>query len=254
MLIAGKRVVVAGYGWCGKGVAMRGRGMGANVIVTEVDPIRALEATMDGFRVMPIADAALVDPGDRIVVPGHPDRALRGQERAAVARAEGVHRRSVQVPTRVLHRRHAVPSLQDPDEGVLRELLGLVPVPGDEPQGSVEPVALLLEERLERLRRHDGHIRGRHAHVRRVTHITYNGWRRGSAYTIHGYRSPAMRAACRVSAKARLRGGGRRRTGCPRSRTGRVARTCTRVRTHSASIARRAHPGRSRRGRGPRRS
>src|SRR5919205_4687704 len=52
MLIAGKRVVVAGYGWCGKGVAARARGMGAKVIVTEVDPVRALEAAMDGFEVM----------------------------------------------------------------------------------------------------------------------------------------------------------------------------------------------------------
>ena len=58
ILLAGKCLVVVGYGWCGKGVAMRGRGMGANVIVTEVDPIRALEAIMDGFRVMPIAAAA----------------------------------------------------------------------------------------------------------------------------------------------------------------------------------------------------
>ena len=58
MLIAGKRVVVAGYGWCGKGVAMRAKGMGAHVIVTEVDPIRALEAAMDGFEVMEISKAA----------------------------------------------------------------------------------------------------------------------------------------------------------------------------------------------------
>ncbi len=58
MLIAGKRVVVAGYGWCGKGVAMRSKGMGAHVIVTEVDPIRALEAAMDGFEVMEMTKAA----------------------------------------------------------------------------------------------------------------------------------------------------------------------------------------------------
>ena len=58
ILLAGKTVVVAGYGWCGKGVAMRARGMGAQVIVTEVDPIRALEAAMDGFRVMPMREAA----------------------------------------------------------------------------------------------------------------------------------------------------------------------------------------------------
>src|SRR3989338_2408237 len=58
MLIAGKTVVVAGYGWCGKGLATRGRGMGASVIVTEVDPIKALEAGMEGFRIMPMAQAA----------------------------------------------------------------------------------------------------------------------------------------------------------------------------------------------------
>ena len=60
VLWAGKRVVVAGYGWCGRGVAMRARGMGAHVIVTEVEPVRALEAVMDGFMVMPMADAAAV--------------------------------------------------------------------------------------------------------------------------------------------------------------------------------------------------
>ena len=57
MLIAGKTVVVCGYGWCGRGVAMRAVGLGANVIVTEIDPIRALEARMDGYRVMKIRDA-----------------------------------------------------------------------------------------------------------------------------------------------------------------------------------------------------
>ena len=57
-LIAGSVFVVCGYGWCGKGLAMRASGMGANVIVTEVDPLMALEAVMDGFRVMPIAEAA----------------------------------------------------------------------------------------------------------------------------------------------------------------------------------------------------
>ncbi|MEK7509742.1 MAG: adenosylhomocysteinase [Patescibacteria group bacterium] len=60
MLIAGKNFVIAGYGWCGKGLAMRGRGMGANVIVTEIDPIKALEAVMDGFRVMPMDEAAKI--------------------------------------------------------------------------------------------------------------------------------------------------------------------------------------------------
>jgi adenosylhomocysteinase len=60
MLIAGKRVVVAGYGWCGKGVAARARGMGAKVIVTEVDPVRALEAAMDGLEVMTMKEAAKI--------------------------------------------------------------------------------------------------------------------------------------------------------------------------------------------------
>ena len=60
LIVAGKTVVVAGYGWCGKGIAMRARGMGANVIVTEVDPFKALEATMENFRVMPMDEAAKV--------------------------------------------------------------------------------------------------------------------------------------------------------------------------------------------------
>lgn len=58
LLIAGKRLVVAGYGWCGRGIAMRAKGLGANVIVTEVNPIRAIEAIMDGHRVMPMKEAA----------------------------------------------------------------------------------------------------------------------------------------------------------------------------------------------------
>ena len=59
-LIAGLNVVVSGYGWCGKGIAARAKGLGANVIVTEVDPVRALESLMDGNRVMPMAEAARV--------------------------------------------------------------------------------------------------------------------------------------------------------------------------------------------------
>jgi adenosylhomocysteinase len=58
ILLAGKTLVVAGYGWCGKGVAMRASGHGANIIVTEINPVRAIEAAMDGFRVMPMIDAA----------------------------------------------------------------------------------------------------------------------------------------------------------------------------------------------------
>ena len=60
VLIAGRVVVVAGYGWCGRGVAMRAKGHGADVVVLEVDPLRALEAVMDGFRVMPVAEAARI--------------------------------------------------------------------------------------------------------------------------------------------------------------------------------------------------
>jgi len=60
VLLAGKVFVVAGYGWCGRGLASRARGMGSQVVVTEVDPLRALEAVMDGFQVMPMAEAARV--------------------------------------------------------------------------------------------------------------------------------------------------------------------------------------------------
>ncbi len=59
-LICGSKVVVAGYGWCGRGIAMRAKGMGADVIVTEIDPVKGLEAVMDGFRVMPMEEAAAV--------------------------------------------------------------------------------------------------------------------------------------------------------------------------------------------------
>ena len=76
ILLAGRNLVVVGYGWCGKGVALRARGMGANVIVTEIDPIKAVEAVMDGFRVMPIAAAAAIGDifvtvtGNRHVIDG----------------------------------------------------------------------------------------------------------------------------------------------------------------------------------------
>jgi adenosylhomocysteinase len=75
-LVAGRNLVVLGYGWCGKGCAMRARGLGANVIVTEVDPLRAIEAVMDGFRVMPINEAAelgdifITVTGNRHVIDG----------------------------------------------------------------------------------------------------------------------------------------------------------------------------------------
>ncbi len=65
LTVTGKTVVVAGYGWCGKGVAMRAKGLGANVIITEIDPIKAIEAVFDGFQVMPMIEAASV--GDMFV-------------------------------------------------------------------------------------------------------------------------------------------------------------------------------------------
>ena len=60
LVVAGKYVVISGYGWCGKGMALRGKGLGAKIIVTETDPIRALEAVMDGYEVMPMAEAAKI--------------------------------------------------------------------------------------------------------------------------------------------------------------------------------------------------
>jgi adenosylhomocysteinase len=82
VLLAGRKVVVCGYGWCGKGVALRARGLGANVIVTEVDPIRALEAAMDGFQVMPLAEAAPV--GDLFITVTGNTAIVRGEHFAAM--------------------------------------------------------------------------------------------------------------------------------------------------------------------------
>ncbi len=76
ILLAGRTVVVVGYGWCGKGVSMRARGLGANVVVTEINPIKAIEAVMDGFRVMPMAEASAIGDvfitvtGNRHVIDG----------------------------------------------------------------------------------------------------------------------------------------------------------------------------------------
>ena len=83
VLLAGKTFVVAGYGWCGRGLAMRARGMGANVIVTEVEPLAALEAVMDGFRVMPMIEAAPIGDffctltGDLNVIDKHHFEAMK---------------------------------------------------------------------------------------------------------------------------------------------------------------------------------
>ncbi|MDQ0088415.1 adenosylhomocysteinase [Paenibacillus anaericanus] len=83
LVVAGKNVVVVGYGWCGKGVAMRAKGLGANVIVTEIDAIRAVEAYMDGFQVMPMIEAAKVGEffvtvtGNRDVIRGEHYEVMR---------------------------------------------------------------------------------------------------------------------------------------------------------------------------------
>lgn len=85
LIVAGKTVVVAGYGWCGKGVAMRAKGLGAQVIVTEVDPVKAIEAVMDGFSVMPMDDAAplgdffiTVTGCDRVIYKEHFEKMKNG--------------------------------------------------------------------------------------------------------------------------------------------------------------------------------
>ncbi|MGO8814195.1 MAG: adenosylhomocysteinase [Terriglobia bacterium] len=83
LLFAGLRVVILGYGWCGRGVAMRAKGLGADVIVTEINPTKALEATMDGFRVMPMADASRIGDvfitvtGNKSVVAGQHFRLMK---------------------------------------------------------------------------------------------------------------------------------------------------------------------------------
>jgi adenosylhomocysteinase len=83
ILIAGKTVVIAGYGWCSRGIAMRAKGLGANVVVTEVNPLKALEAVMDGFRVMPMVEAAaqgdifITSTGDINVIDRHHFEAMK---------------------------------------------------------------------------------------------------------------------------------------------------------------------------------
>ena len=101
VLLAGKRVVVAGYGWCGRGVAMRAKGMGSHVIVTEVDPVRSLEAVMDGFQVMTMAQAAA--EGDIfITVTGGlsaiDEQHLRGMKDGAIVANSGHFNVEINIP------------------------------------------------------------------------------------------------------------------------------------------------------------
>lgn len=82
LIVAGKNVVVAGYGWCGKGVAMRAKGLGAKVIVTEINPVRAIEAIMDGFEVMPMNEAAKL--GDFFVTVTGCDKVIDAEDFAVM--------------------------------------------------------------------------------------------------------------------------------------------------------------------------
>jgi len=82
LIVAGKMVVVAGYGWCGKGVAMRAKGLGARVIVTEIDPVKAIEAVMDGFDVMPMIEAAKV--GDFFITVTGCDKVIDAEDFAVM--------------------------------------------------------------------------------------------------------------------------------------------------------------------------
>ena len=102
ILLAGKNFVVGGYGWCARGLAMRARGMGANVIVTEIDPIPALEAVMDGFRVMPMMEAAKIGDifctltGDINVIDKHHFKAMKD---GAIVSISGHFNVEINIPT-----------------------------------------------------------------------------------------------------------------------------------------------------------
>jgi len=123
VLLAGKRVVVAGYGWCGRGVAMRARGMGASVIVTEVNPLKALEATMDGFIVMPMADAAKIGElfvtltGDTSVIDA---RHLREMKDGAIVANSGHFNVEINIPALKKMSRKVVRVRNSVDEYTLR--------------------------------------------------------------------------------------------------------------------------------------
>jgi|GEM_PF-208615 len=96
LVIAGKTVVIAGYGWCGKGGAMRARGLGANVVITEVDPIKAIEAVFDGFRVMPMDEAAKIGDifltltGDKDVIVKRHFESMKDGVRDLLQRRDGL--------------------------------------------------------------------------------------------------------------------------------------------------------------------
>jgi adenosylhomocysteinase len=119
ILLAGKTFVVAGYGWCGRGLAMRARGMGSNVIVTEVDPLPALEAVMDGFRVMPMEEAAPIGDifitvtGDKNVVDKHHFEAMKD---GAIVGNSGHFNVEINIPSleeMSVSRRHVRPMVEE---------------------------------------------------------------------------------------------------------------------------------------------
>jgi adenosylhomocysteinase len=145
MLIAGKTVVVAGYGWCGKGLAMRAKGMGASVVVTEIDPIKALEAAMDGFHVAPMAQAAaqgdlfITVTGDINVITGHHFKEMKNG--AFVANAGHF---DVEID---------IPALQKLATGVRKEVRPFV----DEYTVGSKRVYVLAEGRLVNLAAAEGH-------------------------------------------------------------------------------------------------
>ena len=131
LLVAGKTVVVAGYGYCGRGVAMRAKGMGANVIVTEIDPIKALEASMDGMRVMPMDQAApegdlfITTTGCRDVIVRRHFEVMKHNAFLANAGHFNVEVNSVelaQMAVRVFPRRNEIVGYELPDGRVLNLL------------------------------------------------------------------------------------------------------------------------------------
>ncbi len=149
LVVAGKTVVVAGYGWCGKGVSMRAKGLGAKVVVTEVDPVRAVEAVMDGFRVMPMNDAVKI--GDlfvtvtgckNIITPAH----MQDIKEGAVLCNAGHF--NVEVAVKALKREAT--RIED-------VRLNIEALTFDLPDGSEKTVYLLAEGKLVNLAAGDGH-------------------------------------------------------------------------------------------------
>jgi len=146
MLMAGKRVVVSGYGWCGRGCAMRAAGMGAIVIVTEVDPLRAIEATMDGYSVMPMAEAAKV--GDLFITTTGDKHVLR-PEHFGVMKDGAVVCNSGHFNVEI-----DIPGLEQMADGIRKDVRGSVDA-YDLPDGRT--IYLLAEGRLVNLAAAEGH-------------------------------------------------------------------------------------------------